>query len=179
MEAAAARLTDRILTVSPTEYSKAQRYHIAYPPKLVNIGQGVDPEFYSRDAANDVESTERVAYYRDLLRTRPVVGSVARLVPEKGIDCLLEATAICKVTYPDIAILILGDGPERHDLEQQGEQLGISQNVFFVDFIRDFRKVTQFYSLMHMFVLPTHWESFGVVFTEAMSMELPVIEYQD
>ncbi len=175
MEAITARFTDRILTISSAEFKKAQRFHIACPPKLVNVGFGAKVDFFSKEGVTNACDTERVQQLRTHLAGRPVVGSVARLVPEKGIDCLLEAMAICVRTWPDLAVLILGDGPERNALEQKALELAVEKNVHFLGGIREHWEVRQLYSLMDIFALPTRWESFGIVFVEAMSMEIPVV----
>jgi glycosyltransferase involved in cell wall biosynthesis len=163
------------LTISNYEFEKAQKFFIARPPRLVNVNLGVNTDFYSPEALVGVEYSPQIGALRDQLTGKLVVGSVARMVPEKGVACLLEAIAICTQSYPDLAVILLGDGPERGALESQAVQLGIADQVHFLGFIQDVREIRQYYSLMDIFVLPTRWESFGLVFAEAMAMEIPVV----
>jgi glycosyltransferase involved in cell wall biosynthesis len=170
-----ARFTHRILTISNYEFEKAQKFFIARPPRLVNVNLGVNTDFYAPEAVLEAEYSPQIRALREKLSGKLVVGSAARMVPEKGIACLLDAAAICIKSYPNLAVMLLGDGPERKALESQAAQLGIADQVHFLGFIQDVREIRQYYSLMDIFVLPTRWESFGLVFAEAMSMEIPVV----
>ena len=175
IEWVAARFTDRILTISDYEYQKAERFHIAHPPKLVNVDLGVNTDFFDRDKVSPNEDSPLIAELRELAINRPVIGSVSRLVIEKGIDIFIKAAAIVVKDYPDLLVLIAGGGSERSRLEAMVEALDLSDNVHFVGFVIDQRDVRQLYSILDVFVLPTRWESFGLVFAEAMSMYVPVV----
>jgi glycosyltransferase involved in cell wall biosynthesis len=174
-ELVCAPLADRILTVSEAEYDKVKRCFIARPPKLVNVGHGVDATFYSRVAAAKGASFRRVHELRESIDGCRVVGCVARLVAGKGIDCLLDAASICLQVRRDIVFLIVGDGMQRAAMERRAAELALCDNVHFLGFIADPEEVRELYSLMDVFVLPTHSESFGVAFVQAMSMEVPPI----
>ena len=175
LEFVAARLSHRILAVSDAEFNKVRKFFIAHEPKLVNVGQGVDVNFYSPEAAARSAVSHRVRGLKQKLRGKIVLGSAARLVPEKGIDCLIDAAAISMRACQDIQVVIMGTGSEQEKLARRAAALGIASSVHFLGFVNDFREVRQVYSLMDLFVLPTRWESFGAVFAEAMAMEIPVI----
>lgn len=55
----------------------------------------------------------------------------ARLVAWKGVDDVLRAVKLLKETYPDVHLVVHGDGPEREDLEQLASDLGIEKYVTF------------------------------------------------
>jgi glycosyltransferase involved in cell wall biosynthesis len=57
---------------------------------------------------------------------RPVVLSIAALVPEKGVDLVIDAVA----TLPDVQLLVAGDGPARADLERAARRLVPDRCVF-------------------------------------------------
>jgi len=175
IESITSRVSDCIMTVSMTEFCKTRRYHIAYPPRLQNVDQGVDTRFFSPDKATQVQDSERISRLRQLVSERPVIGSVSRLVKEKGIDCLLDAVAHIVQEIPHLAVLVVGDGPERAALKQQAHQRGIQDNVIFVGAITNREEIRQLYQLLDVFVLPSRWESFGVVYAEAMAMQIPVV----
>jgi glycosyltransferase involved in cell wall biosynthesis len=95
--------------------------------------------------------------------------SVCRLSPEKNLPLVLRALAHAS---PRFTLSIVGDGPERSDLEAQAKSLGISQRVRFHGFQED---VVPFLHDAHVFVMPSTYEGFGHVYLEAMSTGLPCV----
>ena len=65
------------------------------------------------------------------LAERPTITAASRLVPEKGLDILLDAFAILGRETPDARLLVAGDGPERDSLTARAEQLGVASRVRF------------------------------------------------
>ncbi|MGB5953155.1 MAG: glycosyltransferase family 4 protein [Ornithinimicrobium sp.] len=59
------------------------------------------------------------------LRDRIVVGTTATMLRYEGLDLLLESAARLRSSHPELAILLVGDGPERARLEQQARHLGV------------------------------------------------------
>ena len=108
--------------------------------------------------------------FRQLVGLKPhtlVVGTVARLVSDKGLDCFLRMAALIRNKRSDVTFLVVGDGPLRDSLEQLAGVLGIRDAVVFAGHQTDVPVVLQ---VMDLFVLPTRREGFGVVFAEAMAM---------
>lgn len=96
-----------------------------------------------------------------------VVGTVARLVPDKGLECFLRMAAIIRAERTDVKFLIVGEGPLRHSLEQMAESIGLGPDLVFTGHRTD---IPELMEAMDLFVLPTRREGFGVVFAEAMAM---------
>ena len=106
-----------------------------------------------------------------------VIGSAnRRLVPEKGVDLLLQATA----NLPGVWRLhIAGDGPERPYLEQLARQLGIWERVQF-DGVVTSAQMPSYLQQLDVLVLasrtlPNWQEQFGRVLIEAMACEVAVV----
>ena len=104
--------------------------------------------------------------------TAPYILTVSRLVKRKGIDDLLRAMATIKKS-----IVIVGDGPERNNLEQLAQELSIDAK--FLGAISD-EDVHALYSRAQLFALtpkelPGDYEGFGIVYNEAAYFGLPVI----
>jgi glycosyltransferase involved in cell wall biosynthesis len=95
-----------------------------------------------------------------------VIGTVARLVPEKRIDRVLQCVRPLAGARP-LRVLIVGDGPERHRLEQTAWG--------GVEFVGDQQDVAPWLAQMDLFFLPTAREGLSVAVMEAMSMALPVV----
>ncbi|MBZ0309077.1 MAG: glycosyltransferase family 4 protein [Anaerolineae bacterium] len=101
-----------------------------------------------------------------------MIGSVCRLVPQKGISYALEAVKLLLPYYPTLKYMIVGDGVLRNELEQQAKKLGISTHVHFLGWRQDVKEqMAQF----EIFLAPSLWEGFGLVFLEAMGQALPIV----
>ncbi|MEI6239039.1 MAG: glycosyltransferase [Planctomycetia bacterium] len=104
------------------------------------------------------------------------VGFVGRIAAEKGVFTLAEA---CAQLGGDVRLLLVGDGPDRSQLENRLAQLGIAGRTTFVGLVsRD--KVPEYYARMDALAMPslstpTWKEQFGVVLAEAMLMGLPIV----
>ena len=101
----------------------------------------------------------------------PVVLSVGRLVPVKEHASLLKAFAHLLEARP-ARLVILGEGPERRNLTELAERLGISRHVDMPGFEPN---PLAYMSRSKVFVLPSKYEGFGNVLPEAMACGTPVV----
>ena len=103
---------------------------------------------------------------------RVLVGFVGRFVWYKGLSVLLQAV----VPLPNVALLLIGEGPLMAELQREAQSLGIDDRVHFVGSIPQCEKVKYLY-MMDMLVLPsTHsTEAFGISQLEALICGCPVI----
>jgi glycosyltransferase involved in cell wall biosynthesis len=97
-----------------------------------------------------------------------VVGAVGRLSPEKGYHVLLQAMR----AVPDVRLVLLGDGPQRPELEELASHLGIAERVTFAGWIEPPWAARWAFDVL---VLPSFSEGFGLVVVEAMLANVPVI----
>jgi phosphatidyl-myo-inositol dimannoside synthase len=115
------------------------------------------------------------------LGDRPLVLSVSRLVPRKGHEVLLRAVARAHERRPDLALAIVGEGPDRGRLERLAEELGLRGHAFLPGRLaggalsQAFSEATLFALLSHHRPERTWWEGFGIVFREAGRFGLPVV----
>ncbi len=105
-----------------------------------------------------------------------VVGYIGRLVPEKGIDLILRAVAQMQQS---VDLLIVGDGPEKAQLQSLATQLGIGERCLFVAAVPQ-TDVVNYYNVMDVLALPSrttaNWkEQFGRVLVEAMACKVVVV----
>jgi glycosyltransferase involved in cell wall biosynthesis len=103
-----------------------------------------------------------------------VVGAVARLSPEKGLDDLLRAAARLIGDGLPLRVLLAGDGPDREKLARLADRLGIAGRVEFRGEVAH-DEVPAVLRELDMFVMPSRAEGFGVAALEAQAMELPVV----
>jgi len=99
---------------------------------------------------------------------------VALLSSQKGVPYLLKAVTKLSKTRKDFTLEIVGDGPKKAQYERQVSELGIKNIVTFHG-MKSKEKVAEFMRESHLFVLPSIFETFGVVLIEAMASGLPVV----
>lgn len=104
------------------------------------------------------------------LEGSPLVGTAARLSPDKGISYLLEGFAEARVALADWHIVIAGDGPERANLLKLAGKLGIADRVHILGWREDALDVV---AALDLFVLPSVREGFGLALLEAMTLGIP------
>ena len=97
--------------------------------------------------------------------------SVGRLVPWKGFDVLIE---ILKELPREIALKVVGTGPEEKKLKKLVSKLGLEKRVEFLGKL-EHKKLLQLMNESGIFVLNTGYEGFPHIVLEAMAMSLPVI----
>ncbi len=109
-------------------------------------------------------------------------GRIERL---KGIDTLLRAMSVLEAWHPeavkDTCVVIVGGDPwnddpdsEMYRLRQITDELGLDNQVAFVG-AKDQMMLPYYYSAADIIIMPSHYESFGMVALEAMAMGRPVI----
>ena len=100
---------------------------------------------------------------------------VGRLIREKHVDVLIDAIALIKDRFPDIRCLIIGDGPERRNLELRAKERGIVENIVFTGFFHSSDDVISRLKSSRVFVFPSTREGFGISVLEALACGLPVV----
>jgi colanic acid/amylovoran biosynthesis glycosyltransferase len=112
---------------------------------------------------------------------RFVVLSVARLSPDKGLKHAIRAARKLSDRYPQLEYQIVGEGPQRAELEAEIAALGAGGCVKLVGAVGD-EELRRRYHKAHLFVLPSvrardgyHEETQGVVIQEAQATGLPVV----
>lgn len=123
------------------------------------------------------ERAERLAASRPELRAALGLGreevavlSVARLVPEKGLDTLLRAVAAAGDER--LALVLAGEGPERPRLEELGRELGVRLSLAGN---LPWERIVEAYVAADVFALLSRWEPWGVVVNEAAACGLPLV----
>ena len=110
------------------------------------------------------------------------IGIVKSLAPKYGVDLLLRAFAgLCaddevRAAQPACRLLIVGDGPQRGELQQLATQLGIGERTQFVGAVAH-TEVPHWLHQLHIYAAPSRLdsESFGVAVIEAGACGLPVV----
>ena len=105
---------------------------------------------------------------------QPLVGTVASLIPEKGVADFLEAARLVRNWVPEARFIIVGDGPERGHLELLAEQLDLSGVLEFAGWVSPCMQAIR---RMDIFVFASYEEGLPYVVLEAMTCRRPVVSY--
>jgi N-acetyl-alpha-D-glucosaminyl L-malate synthase BshA len=89
----------------------------------------------------------------------------------KRIQDIIKSFAIVKQTIPS-KLMLIGDGPERHDAEALARELNVMQDIYFIGNIKE---VEMALSAADLFMIASEHESFGLAALEAMASKLPVV----
>ena len=102
----------------------------------------------------------------------PLLVVHARMDKQKGLDSLLRAFARVKEVHSGVRLRIVGDGPERPNLEALASELGVRSSCEFLGFLSD--PLTAIES-GDVYVLPSRWEGLPNSLLEAIALGLPVV----
>jgi len=172
---------DRLVAATPLEKAQMVWLYGADPCKIEVVPCGVDLSLFRP------LSQERTRQQLGVCDRRYMVLFVGRIEPLKGIDTLFRAMAIVAEDFPhwedEICVCIVGgdasEKPESINAEMERlqtlrEELGISDLVTFLG-AQAQDTLPSYYSAADMVVVPSHYESFGMVALEAMACGAPVI----
>lgn len=121
---------------------------------------GIDPEKYQAETTTDLSV--------------PHLVFVGRLAGVKGVPVLLDALSQIKADMPDLRVTLIGDGPERADLEIRAQDLGLGAVVSFAGY-KSQDEVAETLASADALVLPSFAEGVPVTLMEAMASGLPVL----
>lgn len=101
------------------------------------------------------------------------VVTVSRLVPWKGMMAVIEMMVELVKTYPNLKLIIVGEGPERGRLAARMETLGLSERVQFVGAVFR-RKAIEYMASADVVVLNSGYEGLSHILLEALAVGVPV-----
>jgi len=153
-------LSWRAVVVSEAVRQQLLRTERLDPERVVVIENGVDTRRFT--AADGSEVRLHLGVGPGTL----LVGTVARLSPEKGLADLLEGLARVKAQGMEMPLLVVGDGPERQRLEQMAKDLALDGCVRFLGARGD---LPALYAALDIFVLPSREEGSPNSVLEAMA----------
>ncbi|MDE2860972.1 MAG: glycosyltransferase [Chloroflexota bacterium] len=164
------RAADAIVAFSRHERDALVRFYDASADKVEVIPCGVDVDLF-RPVERD-EARQKLG-----LGDGGVVLFVGRLEPLKGVDILLRAVAQLELADTTRTLIVGGDlqaDAEAARLTALCGELGIAERVSFLGRMVQ-HELPLYYSAADVFVLPSHYESFGLVALESMACGTPVI----
>jgi glycosyltransferase involved in cell wall biosynthesis len=102
----------------------------------------------------------------------PIIGLIGRLATEKGVDIFLRSAARVLTELPAIKFFVVGEGPDREQLESLIDELQIRKNVFMLGRRDDMPGV---YASLDIMVSASRREGLPMAILEGMASSRPVI----
>ncbi|HEY8890962.1 MAG TPA: glycosyltransferase family 4 protein [Clostridium sp.] len=136
----------------------------------------------------NIEPFKRSNYDEELIKdekksfginvAQPVVLFIGRIAKEKSIDIIINSMKELIRRIPNCKLLIVGDGPERENLEELASNLGVEESVIFTG-EKPWAEIGRYYQMGDVFVGASLTETQGLTFTEAMAAQIPVVAKYD
>ncbi len=171
-------LATKVVCVSPYLIERSISDRLSNPNKLILLNRG---SCNGVDVFQKFNPTNIIKSKREELRKRVniqdqnyVIGYVGRLVKDKGILELVEAFVKLQKKHSHIKLLLVGPYEDKDKLNFETLQV-IKNNEGIITTNHIDNDIEYYYSLMNIFVLPTHREGLGTAILEASSMEVPVL----
>jgi phosphatidyl-myo-inositol dimannoside synthase len=139
--------------------------------KIRVVPWGLDPQFEALITAGTQQTPPQD------FPTGRVILTVGRwLATEryKGMDTLITALPRLLTRWPELQLVLVGNGDDRPWLEDLAEQNGVNRHVHFLSRL-SYSELAACYSACEIFALPSSGEGFGLVYLEAMACGKPVI----
>ena len=155
---------DRVVAESTDIKRNAQKYY-GFDRQVDIVPLGIYPNTHP----------EMSRHALDLPSDKFVFVTIGRLVKRKNLEDLLHIFRDVQTSIPSI-LLVIGDGPEKDNIETLSRQLGIDKAVRLLGRVSDEEKF-QYLAASDVYLSTAIHEGFGIVFLEAMECGLPVISY--
>ena len=138
--------------------------------KITLIYNGIDVEKISTESGLKAKLKESLA----LPSSVPILGTVGRLAPEKQYPLLFRALARLRGQQTEFFALIVGDGPDRDDLEALVRKMGLNGCVRFLGYRDDVHHLLE---IMDVFLFSSGGEAFSITLLEAMAKTKPIVAF--
>jgi len=149
----------KVIVVGPSLEKELEKY--TEREKIILIPNIVNTSFFKPN--DDIQKSNKFRFF-----------SLAFLTYNKGFDLLLKAFAMAFKGNQEVELVIGGDGQERENLEKLAVDLGIKKQVTFLGELSREQAAMEMQKC-DVFVLASRFETFGVVFIEALACGKPII----
>jgi glycosyltransferase involved in cell wall biosynthesis len=161
---------DLLTTSCRTNAARALRAHWTTTERIALDHYGIDLQAIHAQATRPCTRGEL-----GLPADGVLIGSLGRLIPQKGFGDLLDALALTLPRHPTVTCLIVGDGPLRGTLERQCRALGLERQVQFVGAHQEPWRVL---ALCELVALSSLFDGLALTLLEALAAGVPVVTTQ-
>ncbi|MBE3114421.1 MAG: glycosyltransferase family 4 protein [Actinobacteria bacterium] len=160
-----------IITINSKEQILDDPILRPYEEKIRFIPKGLDFNYFSNCEDTTIKN---FPYINEIKSNKKIILFVGSLVELKGVHILIKAFNKIKEVYPDLILLIVGQGRMKNELELLVKKLNLTDRVIFMGYMEK-ESLKKLYKIADLFVLPSMSESFPRVLLESMAAGTPCL----
>ncbi len=139
--------------------------------KMTIIPNGVRYNDFSIELSTKEKKEHHKKYAAE---NEKIIAYIGRLVPEKGVNILLNAVKLVLKKLPNTKFVVAGEGWHRNELERIARELKIEEKVLFTGYLPE-EDFLPYFNVADILVVPSTYEPFGIVALEGMATKTPII----
>ena len=170
LEMESARNATLVVTVSQYSARKIGQFYGIDKKKIRVVPNGVDTQRFKPSEGC------KPLMHEIGLDSKLCVLFVGRLIPRKGLNYLVEAASLIAKEYSQTKFLIVGNGPQKHQMLSHLEKMNLSRNFVFLGDVSE-NVLPVLYDCADVFVLPSIQEGQGIALLEAQASGKPVVAF--
>ncbi|NLZ73301.1 MAG: glycosyltransferase family 4 protein, partial [Bacteroidales bacterium] len=163
--------------IAPSEKTKKALINYGVTNYIEIIPTGIKLEKFKKGLFTE----EQIQNKREELGIKPeekIILSLGRVAEEKSIDVIIKQMPSIVSSNPQIKLLIVGDGPEKTNLEALSKQIGMERNICFTGKV-PWNDTVLYYQMADLFISASKTETQGLTILESMAAGTPVIVRHD
>ncbi|AEF82208.1 glycosyltransferase [Leadbettera azotonutricia] len=147
-----------------------------YKPKTETflLPTGIEPELFHHEKAEIEVFREKLEDRYPALKGKRILLFAGRVVREKNISFLLKIIPDIAAKFPDVILLIVGNGPDLDYFREEAVSTGVEKLCVFTDYMER-QDLALVYAVSEIFVFPSLTDTQGLVTLEAMLSDKPVV----
>ncbi|AKB33065.1 Glycosyltransferase [Methanosarcina siciliae HI350] len=157
----------------PSTQSKEYHIKMGASSNKIFVSPNTNDEQRYIDKIKKCKENSSLIYGELSVSTTKNIIFVGRFIKRKCVDHLIRAFIEIKAEMDDLGLILIGDGPEKENLQALCKDLEV-KDVYFTGFVSEEEKI-KYYSISNLFVLPSLWDIHPLVLPEAMACSLPII----
>jgi len=158
-------LAYRVVGVSDDTTHNLRHYEKIPESKLATIPNGIELQPVRTDPI-------RLRQELGIAPGTIVIGTAGRLTHQKGMEFLIRAAGLLAPRFPELTVLIVGEGSEQNALRELVQSTGLQDRVRLLGLRMD---IPDLLALFDIYALPSRWEGLPMAILEAMAAALPIV----
>lgn len=166
---------DQVIAPTAKTENLLRQYGVEAPIEVIPSGMELHRFYPENHTPEEIAQTRQECCIPEGKR---VLLNIGRLAKEKNVEQILRVFPALHERCPDVYLVIIGEGPLKSHLEEQAQELGVTENVSIVGG-KPWEQIDRFYAVGDVFVSASHSETQGLTYIEAAASGLCVCAVND